>query len=271
MLKIAILDMYNDVPNEGMRCIIQLIREFRERENIELSYQLFNVRAKNEVAKLEDFDVFISTGGPGDPTLDEVWETAYFTLIDQIFENNQSQENTKKYLLLICHSFQLVAKHLGVGKVTKRKSTSFGVMPVHREEEGFQELFFLGLPEPFYVVDSRDYQLIEPNFEVIENLGARVLCLEKQRPYVDLERAVMAIRYSDEVFGTQFHPEADAEGMLRYFQREDKRKVVIDNYGLEKYNDMVSKLDDPDKIMLTESIIIPSFLKTAAESVLVLV
>ena len=101
MLKIAILDMYNDVPNEGMRCIIQLIRAFRDKEDIELSYQLFNVRAKNEVAKFEDYDVFISTGGPGDPTQHEVWETKYFALIDQIFKNNQSENNSKKYLLLI--------------------------------------------------------------------------------------------------------------------------------------------------------------------------
>jgi GMP synthase-like glutamine amidotransferase len=51
-------------------------------------------------------------------------------------------------------------------------------------------------------------------------LGVTILRLEKERPHVNLERAIMAIRFSKEVFGTQFHPEADGEGMLRYLQKK---------------------------------------------------
>jgi homoserine O-succinyltransferase/O-acetyltransferase len=50
---------------------------------------------------------------------------------------------------------------------------------------------------------------------------------------------------------------------LKYLSGKEKRKVVIKTHGLEKYNDMIDKLDDPDKILLTESIIIPKFLKKA--------
>jgi homoserine O-succinyltransferase/O-acetyltransferase len=265
-MKIAILDMYNDVPNEGMRCIVNILREFREKNNIEdFSYQIFNVRAKNEIPNVADFEVFISTGGPGDPTAAEPFEPAFFELIDQLFEHNKNDE-TKKFLFGICHSFQLIAKHLQVGQVCKRNSTSFGVFPLPRTQEGFQEPFFSGLPEPFYVVDSRDYQLIQPNISLLNQIGAEILCLEKFRPHVELEQCVMAIRYTNEIFTTQFHPEADAEGMLRYFEREDKRKAVIENHGEEKYYDMVTKLNDADKIMLTESIIIPKFLERAYHS-----
>ena len=91
--------------------------------------------------------------------------------------------------------------------------------------------------------------------------------MEKERPLVNLERAIMAIRFSEEVFGTQFHPEADGVGMLKYLSGEEKKKVVIKTHGLAKYNDMIDKLDDPDKILLTESIIIPKFLKNAYENV----
>ena len=83
-----------------------------------------------------------------------------------------------------------------------------------------------------------------------------------------LERATMAVRFSREVFGTQFHPEADAEGMLRHFQKEEKREVIIKNYGAEKYNNMLNHLQDPDKIMLTESAVIPTFLNQAAEQLM---
>jgi hypothetical protein len=96
-------------------------------------------------------------------------------------------------------------------------------------------------------------------------LGAEALCIEKERPHIPLERAVMAIRFSPEVFGTQFHPEADSRGMLHYYLREDKRQWVIETHGEAKYFEMIDRLDDPDKIMLTEAVIIPSFLHHAAE------
>jgi homoserine O-succinyltransferase/O-acetyltransferase len=262
-LKIAILDLYNNVPNEGMRCIIKLIDEFRETEQINIETTIFNVRANNEIPDLS-FDIYFSSGGPGSPLEStEAWETPYFEFIDSVFEYNKYEESAKKYMFLICHSFQLVSRHLGIGKITKRKSTAFGVFPVNQIDKNIREELFEGLPEPFYVVDSRDYQLVSPNQKRIKELGVTILRMEKERPHVNLERAIMAIRFSKEVFGTQFHPEADGIGMLNYLSGEEKKKVVIKTHGLEKYNDMIDKLDDPDKILLTESIIIPKFLKKA--------
>ena len=272
-LKIAILDMYNNFPGEGMRCIVKLINEFQASEELNIETTIFNVRAENHIPDLSH-DIYISTGGPGSPLeLGEIWEKPYFNFIDSLFKHNKSElvvsgENTKKYLFLICHSFQLVARHLGIGNITKRKSTAFGVFPVNQIDKSIQEELFVGLPEPFYVVDSRDYQLVNPNYKKIKALGVNVLRMEKERPHVNLERAIMAIRFSKEVFGTQFHPEADGIGMSKYLSTEEKKAVVIKTHGLEKYNDMIDKLDDPDKILLTESVIIPSFLKKAAESIL---
>lgn len=271
-LRIAILDMYDNVAGEGMRCIINLVNEFQEREEIIIETVIFNVRANNEIPDLS-FDIYISTGGPGSPLASEdAWEKAYFLLIDSLFDHNKSTavregEVSKKYLFLICHSFQLVARHLEIGKVTKRKGTSFGVFPVNPIDKTVKEALFEGLPEPFFVVDSRDYQLVSPNLKIIKHLGVKILRMEKERPHVNLERAIMAIRFSEEIFGTQFHPEADAQGMLKLLMKDDKKKAVIKTHGLEKYNDMIDKLDDPDKIMLTESIIIPTFLKKAYRSI----
>jgi homoserine O-succinyltransferase/O-acetyltransferase len=255
-------------PNEGMRCILKLIDEFQVKEGIEMQVSIYNVRAENEIPDLS-YDIYFSSGGPGSPLESaEAWEKPYFDFIDSVFEYNKSEEvkygeSTKKYMFLICHSFQLVARHLGIGKITKRKSTAFGVFPVNQIDKNIKEELFEGLPEPFYVVDSRDYQLVSPNLKRIKELGVTVLRMEKERPHVNLERAIMAIRFSDAIFGTQFHPEADGIGMLKYLSGKEKRKVVIKTHGLEKYNDMIDKLDDPDKILLTESIIIPKFLKKA--------
>lgn len=272
-LKIAILDMYDNFPGEGMRCIIKQINEFQEKEGLIIQTDIFNVRASNEIPDL-NYDIYFSTGGPGSPLeLRESWEKPYFEFIDSVFNYNQTElvqsgESPKKFMFLICHSFQLVARHLGIGNITKRRSTAFGVFPVNQIDKTIHEELFEGLSDPFFVVDSRDYQLVNPNKKKIKALGVTILRMEKERPHVNLERAIMAIRFSKEVFGTQFHPEADAVGMLKLLIREDKKKAVIKTHGLEKYNDMIDKLDDSDKIILTESIILPTFLRKATASIL---
>ncbi|HEV7349579.1 type 1 glutamine amidotransferase [Telluribacter sp.] len=264
--RIAVLDMYNGVENEGMRCIKQHIEDFGLKEGLPVQYQVFDVRQHHEVPDLS-FDAYISTGGPGSPMVEgTVWERRFFNFLDQIWAHNANRRNRiKKPLFLICHSFQMACVHWQIGSVGKRRSTSFGTFPVHMTRSAHQEPLFSGLNDPFWVVDSREYQVIQPNHHVLEQMGAKVLCLEKIRPHVNLERAVMAIRFSKEIVGTQFHPEADAEGMLRYFLKEDKKANIVKNHGLDKYNAMIEHLNDPDKILLTGSTILPGFLSRAAQ------
>ena len=269
-VKIAVLDMNNKHANESMRCIMHLIRNaqgenHQSEQPSELSVDVFDIRGSNDVPDL-GYDIYISSGGPGSPLpSDEAWETAYFQLIDQLIAWNRHNDR-KKFVFLICHSFQLVVRHLELGLLSQRKSTSFGIFPVHKTDEGDTEPMLMGLADPFFAVDSRDYQITEPNSERMESMGAQVLCLEKYRPHVPLDRAVMAIRFSPEIIGTQFHPEADNEGMLRYFQTAEKRNHIVLNFGQEKYDDMVSYLLDPDKIALTESVILPGFLRDAIQA-----
>lgn len=260
--KVAILDMYNNFPNEGMRCIRQLLRRAAQDNQVEFLVDTFNVRAENAIPTL-DYDIYISSGGPGSPLpLGEPWEPLYFGFIDELFAYNRQAER-KKHVLLICHSFQLVSRHLELGEVSQRKSTSFGVLPVHLTEAGQHDPIFAKLPEPFFAVDSRDYQLTDLHPERLRALGIDVLCLEKERPHVPLARAVMALRFSPEIIGTQFHPEADGEGMLRYMLTDERKQQVITAYGEEKYHEMVRLLADPETIELTESIIVPTFLRRA--------
>lgn len=261
-VKIAILDMYNNAPNEGMRCIRQLLHRSEQASGADFIVDTFNVRASNEVPGLQ-YDVYISSGGPGSPLQsDEPWEPLYFGFIDALFAYNKKAA-VKKHLLLICHSFQLVSRHLGLGEVSKRKSTSFGVLPVHLTKAGHRDPVLAELPEPFYAVDSRDYQLTDIHPQRLAELGIDVLCLEKERPHVPLARAVMALRFSPEVIGTQFHPEADGEGMLRYMLTDERKNQVIAAYGEDKYDEMVHLLASPDTIEVTESIIVPTFLQRA--------
>ncbi|MFT5886094.1 MAG: homoserine O-succinyltransferase [Arcticibacterium sp.] len=267
-IKIAILDLYDGYPNEGMRCIKMLLGQFMAKEGIKGNYDIFDVLGASALPEINTYDIFISTGGPGSPLIAGLeWENRYFNFVDSILNHNRVNAE-KKHLFMICHSFQLMVQRYDLGLVCERKSTSFGVMPVHQTEAAADEILFEGLEDPFWAVDSRDYQVIQPNMEKLEEIGAKVLALEKIRPHIPLERAIMGIRLSDEVVGFQFHPEADAEGMQRYFLQADKKMAVVTEHGEEKFEDMINHLNDPDKILLTESIIIPKFLENALQQIL---
>lgn len=259
--------MYDGAPNEGMRGIRQLIESFEVDFHMPLKYEIFDVRGKSEVPGLE-FDLYISTGGPGSPLDSEgsLWERKYFTLTEKILDHNKNNPQQKKHMLLICHSFQLFCRYYKYAKVSKRKGTSFGVMPVHKTIDGHHDPLLRSLGDPFWAVDSRDYQITQPDLKKLKKEGGQVLAIEKIRPHVLLERAVMAIRFDEAFVGMQFHPEADANGMQMYLLREDKKEMVIERHGEKKYWEMLDHLRDPDKIMLTYNMVVPRFLMIGLKS-----
>lgn len=264
-VRVAILDLYEGQANQGMRCIRDILLQWEAANQIELICQEFDVRVKNEVPDTS-FDIYISSGGPGSPleTVNTEWEKQYFTWLGQIEEwNRQAEDAAKKHVFFICHSFQLACRHYGIGTVCKRRSTAFGVFPIHMLEDGKQEKVFEGLRDPFYSVDSRDFQVIEPNHARLREMGGKILAIEKDRPHVPYERAIMSVRFNDHFLGTQFHPEADATGMHMYLLREDKKQTVIENHGEAKWKSMVEQLQDPEKIMWTYQHVLPNFLNMA--------
>jgi len=267
-IRIALLDMNNNHVNQGFRNIKEISEAFQQSSEENVKIKTFDVRFKNEMPDIEDFDIFISSGGPGDPHREGVeWEDKFASFLDQVLEHNKYNDD-KKYLFLICHSFQLASIHWELGNICKRKSYSFGVMPVHKTEEGEQEFLFKNLPDPFYAVDSRAFQFIEPNHERFDELGMKIVAIEKFRPHINLERAIMAIRFSEEIFGTQFHPEANPEGMVENLKDEKNKEAMIENFGMEKYLETLDRMDDEDKIILTQAQILPRFLQFAKKNVL---
>jgi len=266
-VRVAILDLYEGQANEGMRCIREILKQYGVRYRLNITWDEFEVRLQHQLPDLT-YDIFISSGGPGSPMENDSteWERKYFHWLEQIekYNNNNSNEQ-KKHVLFICHSFQLACRYYQVAQVSKRRSTAFGIFPVHILPDAINESIFQGLNDPFYAVDSRDYQITQPNHNLIHKMGASVLAIEKERPHVALERAIMAIRFNKYMIGTQFHPEADAVGMTMYLQRGDKKKTVIKSHGLEKWKSMLRHLNDPDKIRMTNSQVIPNFLDQAVD------
>jgi homoserine O-succinyltransferase/O-acetyltransferase len=268
VIRIAILDMNECKPNQGMRCIREILNQFGEINNMDLEWDEFEVRVAKQVPDVA-YDIYISSGGPGSPLESEgsEWEQVYFNWLDTVMAwNNEEANIPKKKIFFICHSYQLACRYFKIATVSKRKSTAFGVFPIHLLPVGTEEPVFSGLKNPFYSVDSRDYQVVEPNYTLLNQMGATILAIEKERPHVPLERAIMAVRFNEHMIGTQFHPEADAIGMSMHLQTEDKKKTVVENYGAEKWQSMIEQLNDPDKIMWTYTHILPNFLSLAIES-----
>ena len=264
-VKVAILDLYEGRANQGMRCIRTILQDWATANELELQVKEYDVRLRNELPDTS-YDIYISSGGPGDPLISRFddWDIAWGRWLDKMTRWNQNPSKTrKKYIFFICHSFQLACRYFNAGLVCKRKSTAFGVFPMHMLEAGQDEPVFDGLKDPFYAVDSRDYQVIQPNLDLLNDMGAKILCIEKSRPHVPYERAVMGIRFNDYMIGTQFHPEADAPGMSMYLRTEEKQKTVIESHGIDKLRSMLEHLEDPDKIMWTYAHILPNFLNQA--------
>jgi GMP synthase-like glutamine amidotransferase len=265
-VKVAVIDMNKGAANQGMRGIQEILLWYKEEKCEALGFDLFDLRGKGELPGL-DYDIYISSGGPGSPYdgEGEQWEASFFALLDGIEAFNQSHED-KKHVFLICHSFQLACRKYGLGKVTRRKSNAFGIFPIHLTSEGQRDVIFEGMEEVLYAVDSRDWQVVQPDLLDFSAKGASILALEKERPHVPLERCVMSVRFTSEIVGTQFHPEADPVGMKMYLLREDKKSAITKEHGEAKYLDMLNCLDDPKRIMQTQRLVLPNFLDAALHS-----
>ena len=267
MIKIATIDLYNNERNEGIRCIREIVSEAQSRnKELNISYEVFNTRFKDEIPALNN-DIFISSGGPGSPFEGEgtKWEKNYFNLIQKIWDHNQNNPKRKKYLFFICHSFQMMGRFFKFGRVSKRHSKSFGVMPFTITKEGKSDNILQRLSNPFYAADIRQFQVTEPDNKVFKELGAKILSFEIVDDNEKAQPALAAVRISDEIVGTQFHPEADPKSMLYHFKQDERKKQVVEKYGEERYFEMIKILERPDTIQKTRKTVIPSFLNYAID------
>ncbi|MFZ9221521.1 MAG: glutamine amidotransferase-related protein, partial [Sediminibacterium sp.] len=165
-----------------------------------------------------------------------------------------------KWVFLICHSFQIACRHFNIGKISLRRSRQIGILPVHPL---VNDDLFEGLKDPFYTLESRYYQITEPNDAAIAAMGASIIILEKERPSVPLERAIMGVKFNSHMYGVQFHPEADPSLLEAYFTQPEVKDSMIESFGELKWKKTHHSIKDPSKVEATFSIMIPNFLNKA--------
>ncbi|MGD8702790.1 MAG: hypothetical protein PVG51_09475 [Desulfosarcina sp.] len=264
-VKIAVIDLNNGVPNQGLRCLGDMLSQTgKNRPEVGVIFDFFDARHGGELPDF-NYDIFISSGGPGSPYDGQglAWEKNYFNLLDRIYAHNQNGNPQKKYVFFICHSFQMMARFFNLAEVVERHSESFGIFPVHKTEAGKADPLLQGLTDPFYGSDFRNWQVIQPNRSKLRSLGAKILCIEKKRPHVPYERAIMAVRVSAEMVGTQFHPESDPASIRWHLYHPAKKDRIIKRWGLAKFQQMRQLADSVDAIVRTRKTIIPGFIDFA--------
>ena len=241
-----------------MRCIREILCEYGQHHNLAIVTDEFEVRLRKKVPD-HSYDIYISSGGPGSPLDSEgsEWEAAYFGWLR---EAERLTQTNPFYLPFLSAGMPPLPPSPGLPAVSRPPSGSF---PSTWKTKGRKSPYLQASRIPssrWTAVAIRSYS---PTGSDWPKWADRVLAIEKERPHVPLERAIMAIRFSENMIGTQFHPEADATGMSMYLQRDDRKKTVIDEYGEEKWRSMIDQLNDPDKIRWTYSHVIPNFLDYA--------
>ena len=271
-IKVALIDLYNGEPNQGIRAITGMIKRFsHSASGSAMSLDRFETRLHEETPDLS-YDIYLLSGGPGSPFegQNQRWETQYFNLVDKIWNHNEAQRahspGTLKFAFFICHSFQLMCRHFSFGEVVKRQSESFGIVKTHQTKNGKKDPLFTHLADPFYATDIRKWQVINPNSASLQEMGSEVIAIEKERTDPDWERALMGIRITPEMAGVQFHPEADPEGMLVHFQDPNRKEGLIHKLGPDNYEVLIERLKRPEFIEHTYNTIIPNFLNQAAST-----
>ncbi len=266
-IKVAIIDLNNGKPNQGLPSLYSILEDFQLQHDVVFFIESFALRNRGEIPDL-NFDIYISTGGPGSPYdgNGKQWELDFFNLLTSIDQHNEINSN-KKFCFLICHSFQLACMKYNLGNVTKRDKTVTGVFPIYLTRQGLKEPVFNGLKDIFYSVDNRNWQVIEPNETNFKNKNAILLAIENYRENTEHERCMMAIRFSKEMIGTQFHPEANPIGVKFYLEKPEIKKLIQENYGSSIYEEMIENLNNKAKITHTFETILPNFLSEAIKSI----
>lgn len=268
-LKVAVLSMYRNQESQGMKYLRLLLEnESYSFPDLSISYKVFATRESNELPDLSEFDLFISTGGPGDPHdgIGQEWEKNYFEFLRKFQEHNASNVQAK-FLFSICHSFQLLCRFFDIAKVVPRPETCFGTFKCHLENSGKKDVLFAKLPDPFLIVENRNWQCIQPDLEKMESLGIQILAKELNPVSPGAEPALLALRISPFWVATQFHPETYPVEMSRVFFEPKKIKEVVEKYGTVKILQILDSINQKNpSILNTFECLLPEFIKSAVIS-----
>jgi len=266
-LHVCLVDMNNGLPNQATRCFKQIVEAFRvraKRHNETLEVKLTHVQPRN-LGELpgSDVDLVLSSGGPGSPFegYEDAWCTGYRKLLDRVVDANKKDPISAPKALVVCHSFELAVLHFGVGKMQKRSSLKFGLMPAYTTKIGRDTDFLRPYGDRLFTWEHRNWEAVDIDLSKLASLGGALLATESREGQPpDKGRAALGMKFGPGISGTQFHPEADKPGVMAWIEKPEHKVAVTDAYGQLLYDRMVKSLSNPDRLAKTFALLIPGWL-----------
>ena len=213
---------------------------------------IFDLRQKGEIPNIADFDVFISTGGPGDPADTGNWGDIYARFANNLLEHNKNNPTKPKTWFAICHSFQVLCEHvLKIGKTSRRPQILTGIHPQKTVQKSELPPFLQDLPESFLTLENRFYQVTQtaehPDFV----------------PFAMADFYLTGIVSRDgHIMGTQFHPEAREQSVTALLENPEQVKLIAELYGPNALKQMQSDIPN----LATSHYLFLDFLKRAIKA-----
>ncbi len=254
-LRLAILDLFPEDSLLAARAVERHLTHRAER----LDVVRFSVRKKGELPS-GDFQAYLVLGADTEvdlPAPPIPWVTDF---LDWLVPFTNASAIHQAPCLLIGNAYALACRHFRLGEVSARHRPAYGVYPVHLTDVGIDEPLFAGLDTPFYAADFRRHQLVQPDINRFAELGAEMLLLEKVRPHVPLERAILGVRFSPALVGMHIHPEVDPGLMRKLLKDPIKREQVLEEHGEEKYQKMLKYLNETKNLEGANRRLIQNFL-----------
>ena len=273
-LRLCLVDMNAGVKNEAIRCFRRIMDDFRGRAthaNPDLQVVVSHVQPRNlgEVPP-RDFDLYLSTGGPGSPFdgYDEPWCTKYRDFLDGLIDDSLRGQ-TSRSALVVCHSFEIAVAHTAVARMERRATRKFGMMPVYPTPAGMRSPLLAEFGERFFAWEHREWEAIGLDPRRLAEIGGELWATESRVDPDTLALApgashkgdgLLVFRFSNNIEGTQFHPEADRDGAMAWLVRPEQTAAAVLAYGELTYARMLKSLDDPSRLVRTFERFIPGWL-----------
>jgi GMP synthase-like glutamine amidotransferase len=263
------------VTNEAIRCFHRILDGFqakvgRANENVEIVVRHVQPRNLSEAAP-RDFDLYLSTGGPGSPFdgWDDPWCTKYREFLDGLVDDALRGHDAPRSALLVCHSFEIAIAHTKIASMERRPTRKFGMMPVYPTPAGMRAPLLAPFGERFFAWEHREWHAVGLDRARLAEIGGQLWATESR---VDPETlallpgvahkgdGLLVFRFAANIEGTQFHPEADRDGALAWLLRPEQTRAAVEAYGEITYQRMLKSLDDPARLTRTFEHFIPGWL-----------
>jgi GMP synthase-like glutamine amidotransferase len=257
--------MNNGHVNQAMRCLRGIVYNFFEhvrRFNPNLPCVLGEVSPRDTGnAVPRDYDLYISTGGPGSPYDGDgmPWVTDYSEFLEGVADAAIRGGAKQRAVFAICYSFEMVVRHFRLAAVVPRTERKFGVMPIYTTPEGQAHPLLRPFGDRLFAFEHRSWEAVELDERKLSALGGELLALES-RDGMSKGRAILGLDVTAGIEAVQFHPEADRPGVMNWVSRPEQAAAFKACYGEVTYQAMLRTLDDPRRLARTYALVIPGWM-----------